>query len=101
MEKNHYYVSVANREILPVYDASPYEFVIEATEEEYLLLQELFDENYSADWDSFIRAHTPFVEYHHDRANDGVDDSLRQIYSVIHRLGTSETKKHIESMGIL
>jgi len=37
----------------------------------------------------------------YDKENDAYDYYNKEIYRMIHDLGTEETKKHIESMGIL
>lgn len=100
-EKRTYYVAVGSGDILPVQTATPYDFEIEATEEEVILLQELFDNKYSSDWSTFIRAHLPYMQYHLDRENDSFDESLLAIYGMLHKLGKPETKQHIEDMGIL
>jgi hypothetical protein len=44
---------------------------------------------------------TPAIPYHQDVQNDAYDASLRQVYRLIHELGTPETRAHIESMGVL
>ncbi len=101
MEKQTYYVAIGSGEILPIKTATPFDFEIEATEEEVTLLQELFDARTSKDWGAFIRAHLPYLEYHLDRENDGYDEQLRAVYGMIHKLGKPETRQHIESIGIL
>ncbi|KHF28739.1 hypothetical protein LR68_02492 [Anoxybacillus sp. BCO1] len=78
--KKTYYVSVARGEISQVKTASPWEFRIEATDEEIIQLREYFDEMYSSDWQSFWRAHVPYVQYHYDRPNDGYDHAIKKVY---------------------
>lgn len=101
MEKKTYYISVSAKEISQIKTASPYEFEIQATDEEIRKLREIFDEAYSADWMSFLRAHVPYVQYHQDKENDIVDKDLKLAYQLIHDLGNTEAREHIESMGIL
>ncbi|MEK8128795.1 hypothetical protein WMW72_12850 [Paenibacillus filicis] len=101
MEKKKYYVSVQSRTIMQNQGDAAYELEIEATDEQVLQLQELFEEEEDFDIDSFIRVHSPSVPYHHDEANDGYDIVLTEIYRTLHHLGTEETKQHIESMQIL
>jgi hypothetical protein len=99
--KKTYYVSVGSAEISQSATSSPWEFKIEATDDEIIRLREYFDQNYSTDWQSFWRAHVPFMEYHHDRQNDAYDRTMTNVYKMIYDLGDEEAKKHIESMGIL
>lgn len=101
MEKKTYYIEIANGEISQSGTDSPWNFKIEATEEEILALREYFDQDESDEISNFIRAHIPFREYHLDKENDVQDENLQQIYRMIHQLGDQDTKKHIESMGFL
>lgn len=101
MDKTKYYVSVQAGTILENQGDATYEFEIEATPEEILKLEELFEERLDVEDDNYIRAHIPGVPYHHDSPNDQYDRSLNNIYSLIYELGTADTKKHIESMHIL
>ncbi|MBP1157200.1 MULTISPECIES: hypothetical protein [unclassified Paenibacillus] len=101
MNKSKYYVSVQAATILENQGDAAYEFEIEATPEEILKLEELFEERLDIEDDNYIRAHIPGVPYHHDAPNDQYELSLHDIYSLVYDLGTAETKKHIESMQIL
>jgi hypothetical protein len=101
MDKKTYYVSVQAGTAVEQRDAAPFEFVIEATPRDLDKLQELFEEKNEADDDTFTRAMTPAIPYHQDVQNDAYDASLRQVYRLIHELGTPETRAHIESMGVL
>lgn len=101
MLKKTYYVTVGTGEISQSATSSPWNFKIEATDDEITYLRELFDANYSNEWQNFFRAHVPYVQYHHDRENDAYDATMIQVYNVIHQLGDQEAKQHIESMGIL
>ena len=51
--KKTYYVSMATGEISQLKTASPWDFQIEATDEEIARLREYFDQNYSTDWQAF------------------------------------------------
>ena len=99
--KKTYYVSVARGEISQVKTASPWEFRIEATDEEIIQLREYFDEMYSSDWHSFWRAHVPYVQYHYDRPNDDYDHAMKKVYELIYELGDEEAKRQIETMGVI
>ncbi|MDQ0272272.1 hydrolase [Cytobacillus purgationiresistens] len=100
-EKKTYYIAIADGEISQSSTSSSWDFKIDATDDEIIELREIFDQNYSTEWESFFRAHVPYLQYHFDRQNDKYDDGLSKVYSVIHRLGDQEAKQHIESMGIL
>ncbi len=100
-QKHDYYIEVGAAEISRSATDSTWSFKISATDEEITQLREVFDSNYSADWQSFYRSHVPYIQYHFDRENDAFDNNLLQVYEIIHRLGDEEAKKHIESMGIL
>jgi hypothetical protein len=99
--KRDYYIWLPNGQISQDPTASPWNFKIEATDEEITELREYFDQNYSNEWRNFFRAHVPYIQYHYDRENDDYDETLLKIYECIYKLGDEEAKKHIESMGIL
>ncbi len=100
-EKKTYYIEIASGSISQSATDSPWNFKIEATDEEIRQLREHFDENASAGMGNFIRAHIPFREYHNDPENDLQDEKLKAVYQLIHELGDDEAKQHIESMGFL
>ncbi|MBD8068570.1 hydrolase [Bacillus sp. PS06] len=100
-QKATYYISIANGEISKVKTASPWDYRIEATDDEIIKLREYFDQGYSSDWQGFFRAHIPYVEYHHDKANDGYDESMQKAFALIYELGDEQAKEHIKSMGII
>jgi hypothetical protein len=105
MEKKKYYISIHagpdTGEIRNVKGESTFDFEIEATEADVERIQELFEATQVASHDSFWRSHIPFVPYHEDKANHEYDEALIEIYRMMYDLGTSETKDHIEGMGIL
>ncbi len=99
--KKPYYISLGNGEIMQTATASPWNFKIEATDEEITRLREYFDQNYSTEWQNFFRAHVPYVQYHYDRENDAYDETMKKIYGMIYDLGDEQAKEHIRSIGIL
>jgi hypothetical protein len=101
MEKKRYYISVQADTILAGQGEAAYEFEIDATPEQIEKLQELFEDKSDSADGTFLKAHTPAIPYHHDVENDAYDNYLREIYSMIHELGTPETRRHIEEMGVL
>ncbi|WP_078382643.1 hydrolase [Sutcliffiella halmapala] len=101
MERKTYYISLADGNISQVKSAASWNYQIQATDEEITQLRELFDQNYSSDWQSFWRSHIPYVEYHFDRPNDGYDNGLQQVFKMLYELGDEETKAHIKNQGLL
>lgn len=100
MEKRTYYVTVAQGELLQDPAALNYDFVIEADDDEFDKLQELFEDTAEAE---LRTAGTSLIPFLRDAADDNqfYDNQLMEIYHMLHELGTPETKKHIESMGVL
>lgn len=101
MDKRRYYVSVQSRTIMESEGDSSYEFVIEATPEEITELRGLFDSMYHFDMETYYRMHYPGIPEHYDRDNDYFERDLKDIYQLLYRIGTQETKDHIASMNVL
>ncbi|WBL14217.1 hydrolase [Sutcliffiella sp. NC1] len=101
MEKKTYYVSLAEGVITQVKTATSWDYEIQANDEEITKLRELFDQNYSSDWQSFWRAHVPYIQYHNDKQNDGYDNGLQLVFKMLYELGDDETKAHIKNEGLL
>ncbi|GAB7387466.1 hypothetical protein BSNK01_13030 [Bacillaceae bacterium] len=101
MEKKLYYVSVGARDVFTDKTVSPFEFEIEATPEEVTRLQHLFDKAAAEDFATFLDTHIPFKLYHEDRVNVEYDRRLQEVYRMIYELGTPQTKRHIEELGLL
>ncbi|WP_409289953.1 hydrolase [Peribacillus sp. SCS-37] len=96
-----YYIAMGSGQILRDREASEWNFKIEATQDEIRILREYFDQGNAAAWETFLRAHVPFVEYHNDESNDSYDNSLIEAYRMVYELGDQDAKAHIRSMGIL
>ncbi|MFZ3589352.1 hydrolase [Bacillus sp. DJP31] len=99
--KKTYYISLGSGEISQISTASPWNYKIEASDDEIVQLREYFDQIYSTDWQGFMRAHVPYVEYHWDPTNDAYDETMQKVYGLIHELGDEETKQHITKEGLL
>lgn len=99
-EKKAYYIDVGSGEISQSATGSTWSYKIEASNKEIGELRELFDQNYSTEWQNFFRAHVPYVQYHYDRENDAYDQTISKIYGIIYNLGDEETKNHIKNMNI-
>ena len=94
-----YYVSVAAGQVLEDPEVAPYELAIEATEQERDGLKALFAEISSMDEASMVHFHSsPFGTASLDEINQGYEGLIQQIYTLIYRLGTDETRAHIDSM---
>lgn len=101
MEKQTYYVSIADGEISKVKSANTYSFEIQASDTEIVQLRQYFDEAYRADLKTFVRSHIPFLEYHHDPQNHEYDDRLQKAYQMIYSLSNQETQEIIAQLGII
>ncbi|MFC4075876.1 hydrolase [Salinithrix halophila] len=105
MKKKTYYVAIHSGEtfgeILQEKGASPYDFEIEATDEEVRSLNILLGNFAGEDAETFWDSHIPFQAYNERRENDGYDQTLEQVYQRIYELGTPETKQQMEEMGLL
>ncbi|MFC4321650.1 hydrolase [Litchfieldia salsa] len=100
-QKTTYFVSIANGEISKLKTASPWDYQIEATDDEIIKLREYFDQEYSSDWQGFFRAHVPYIQYHHDPNNDAYDDNMQKVFGLLYELGNEEAREHIKSMGLI
>ena len=97
-----FYVSVQAGQILADRGAAAYELEINANDEEIARLRELFEELASMDEaEAFHFARTPFETNSDEALNGASDEIIGRIYRLLHECGTNETRRHIESMGIL
>lgn len=101
MEKTTYYVNISAGEILMDKDVSPWQYQIEAAESEVEELRLLFDGIEENSMDDFLRAQTPFREYHDSPSNDIYDDKMKKIFEKIYQLGNEEAKEHIREIGVI
>ncbi|MFC7063916.1 hydrolase [Halobacillus seohaensis] len=101
MAKKQYYVNIGTREISINHDGNNDDFIINADEQDLLVLREVFDEMYNSDTRAFFRAHVPYDPYHHDMSNDEFDEGMKSAFRMIYELGDDPTKEHIRGMGIL
>lgn len=100
-ERKTYYLDITNGEISRSRTSSTWNYQIQATDEEITILREYFDQMHSSNWQGFLRAHVPYVQYHYDRENDANDRLLKEVFQMIHDLGDEDAKEHIQSIGIL
>lgn len=100
--RKRFYVSVQAGQILADPEAAAYELAINANDEEVARLRELFEELSSmAEAEAAHFGSTPFMSSSDEDMNGASDDIISRIYRLLHECGTSETKRHIEAMGIL
>jgi hypothetical protein len=104
MDKNKYWVSVGDQEIVPEGETVNNEFEIEATDQEITELRGQLDDLVKADTELLTRAATPYEplpEPNQEVKNVSYDDQLKNVYRLIHQLGVPETKNHIEEMHVI
>lgn len=83
-------------------EAAAYELAINANDEEVARLRELFEELSSMDEaEVWHFARTPFETDHDESLNGAADEIVIRIYRLLHECGTKETKRLIETMGVL
>lgn len=100
--RKRFYVSVQAGQILADPEAAAYELAIDANDEEVARLRELFEELSSMEEAEIGHFGTTPYETNRDEFLNGASDELvSQIYRQLYECGTSETKRHIETMGIL
>jgi rubrerythrin len=99
-ERKTYYVAVGARQILEDAHSASFEFAIHANEDELTELQDLFEEIQDSDEDNaFHFSGLPTVSDVPE--NVTYDALLKDVYRMLYKLGTHETRSHIESMNIL
>ncbi|MDO3677866.1 hypothetical protein Q3C12_12710 [Paenibacillus ehimensis] len=106
MLKKRYYVSVGTGTIEDAQTLADlgdysYEYAVEATDQEIRELRWLMS-SYEAETEkTFARAGVPYKSADHDEATDEYNAQVRELYAMIYRLGTPETRGHIEKMRIM
>lgn len=95
-----YYVAVGAKQVLEDPKAAAFEFSIRANDEELNKLVVLFDEIQDSDEDNaFHFSGWPSVS--DDPENATYNALFKDIYQLLYELGTSETKRHIETLNII
>ena len=100
-EKHSYFINIQSHDIFTEPNVEEWDFKINATESQVAVLERLFDKTDETDWESYIRAHIPFLEYHHQPENKEYDIRMMVIYSLLYYLGDEKTRAHIQDMRIL
>lgn len=95
-----YYVAVGVGQVLEDPEAAAYELSIRANDEELNKLMVLFEEIQDADEDNaFHFSGSPMVS--DDPEDETYNVLFKDIYQLLYELGTTESKRHIESMNVL
>jgi hypothetical protein len=100
-QKYSYYVNIQSHDILSEPNDAEWDFKIKATKSQVALLERLFDKTDETDWESYFRAHIPYLEYHHQPENKEYDQRMVMIYTLLYYLGDEKARTHISNMGIL
>ena len=100
-EKHSYFINIQSHDIFTEPNVEEWDFKINATESQVAVLERLFDKTDETDWESYIRSHIPFLEYHHQPENKEYDIRMMVIYSLLYYLGDEKTRAHIQDMRIL
>jgi len=101
MEKRTYYVSVGSGEIVEDPTVTPWDFQVEANEEEIMKLGELLDQASRENMDVVYRITHPIEggKIRHDLQD--YDETLQRIYRMIYDLGNDEAKQFIQNMNVI
>lgn len=97
-----YYVNVQSKQLYEQPDIADYHLVITANTKEYDRIIEQFLEVDDADeWTLETMFKSPDNSPKMSMINDEHDYRLKQLYKELYKLGTDETRRHIEQMRIL
>jgi hypothetical protein len=100
--RDTYFIDISSGDIVPhAEEAKSVSYQIQATPEEVTKLKTLLEKNYDDEMSTFTRAQIPFREYHKDPENAQYDHSMKEIFEMIFKLGTIETRRNIKEMGVL
>ncbi|QYR19959.1 hypothetical protein KZ483_19060 [Paenibacillus sp. sptzw28] len=100
MMPQKYYVSITSGTI-GTEPSNTDQLTVQASEEELEILQHKLERGDYVDDITSLRAMIPFKSGDHDKAQEEFSDDLRDLYAYIYRIGTLETRKHIETTKIL
>ncbi|TJY42016.1 hypothetical protein E5161_12555 [Cohnella pontilimi] len=100
MDKERYYVSVSAHTITTEPSMTD-QLTVLATPRERDHLATLLQQEEQADDETHMRAIIPYKSADHDQATKHYNSNLLHIYKYIYKIGTTETKRHIEYMDII
>ncbi|MBP2001638.1 hypothetical protein J2Z69_002683 [Paenibacillus shirakamiensis] len=99
-QKQRYYVSVTNQIIQDVRNEST-EFAVDLDGEELGLLTDKLNDLLKEDEYTLQRAAVPYKSADKDEATDHYNDRMIQLYEMLVRVGTEETREAIYGLGVL
>jgi hypothetical protein len=100
MDKERYYVSVSAHTISRE-PAMTDQLTVMATERECEYLQSLLQQEELTDDQTSLRAMIPYKSADHDPSTQKYNAKMLDIYRYIYKIGTVETRRHIEYMDII
>lgn len=100
MDKQRYYVSVSAN-MVGTEPSLTDQLTVLATDAERNELVSLLNREQKNNDTTYIRAQIPYKSADHDRGTRRFNDSMLDVYRYIYKIGTIETKRHIEYMDIL
>lgn len=98
--KTRYYVSVTHNLIQNVPNDST-EYEVELSDEELGLLRDKLEDLAKEDEYTLKRAPVPYKSADKDEATDHYNDKIIEVYAFLHRVGDEQTRKAIDSLGVL
>ncbi|MCR8657994.1 hypothetical protein [Paenibacillus endoradicis] len=97
-----YYVNVQSKQLYEQPDIADYHLVITANAREYdRIIEQFLEVDDSDEWtlETMFQFHNNSPDM--SMVNDEHDYRLKQLYKELYKLGTDETRRHIEQMRIL
>lgn len=99
--KETYYVSVSAGTITKEENHTTDQLSVYATDREIDQLMSLFAKRAETDDLTHLRGIIPYKSADHDPATDKYNEQMLDIYRMVFRIGTEETRKHLIHMDIL
>ncbi|MEC5422704.1 hypothetical protein QGM71_04240 [Virgibacillus sp. C22-A2] len=99
--KKHYYVTVDKQEIRDIsIPDNGVEYKIIANQKEKEEIEELFRAKDKNEKDAVKFLAKPFDEWGADDKREDYDNKMIELYRKVYELGTSETKREINNLGL-
>lgn len=99
--KKLFYVSVQGRSVLEDPEAASYEWTVEASPEEAEELRRQLSSVQEAEEDGFMGYVYPWPDTPEADVNAKYSDHVSRLYEEIYRLGTSDTRKHMQMSQLI
>lgn len=101
MPQKLYYVSLSAYTIAEQPSQLADQFTVLADDDERTQMQTLLQIEQQRDERTHLRAVIPYKSADHDESSERYNDSLIDVYRYLYKIGTPDTKRHIERMNIL